>query len=305
MSSLLTGKTVAIVGAGPVGLTTAVLLQQRGAAVTVYERDAGPEARISGDTLDLHADTGQLALQAAGLLPQFYALARPTAERLADRHGTVLREELPTPETAQHRPEIDRQDLRRLLLAHLAPGTVQWDYQLRELHEQAERFALTFDHQPPQVADVVLGANGGRSMVRPCVLAEQPAYTGTFVIQGEILHPETQCPAFYQVANRANLMVRAAGRMLYAQTKATGAINYYVSFRAPADWLSRQHLTASQPAALVSLLVTELADWHSLYHAAFQATHDFALLPMGCRWAGFATRPVRHPLTLLGDAAHT
>lgn len=85
---------------GPVGLMTAGLLQQRGVNVTVYERDLSPDARISGGTLDLHATTGQRALQAAGLLAAFYQLARPTPERAADRQGVVLRDEQPTEATA-------------------------------------------------------------------------------------------------------------------------------------------------------------------------------------------------------------
>jgi tetracycline resistance monooxygenase len=41
---------IAILGAGPVGLTMAVLLQQQGMDVTVYERDKDPQARIWGGT---------------------------------------------------------------------------------------------------------------------------------------------------------------------------------------------------------------------------------------------------------------
>lgn len=51
---LLDNKKVAIIGAGPVGLTMARLLQQKGIAVIVYERDINSQTRIWGGTLDLH-----------------------------------------------------------------------------------------------------------------------------------------------------------------------------------------------------------------------------------------------------------
>jgi 2-polyprenyl-6-methoxyphenol hydroxylase-like FAD-dependent oxidoreductase len=54
---LLNNKKIAIIGAGPVGLTMATLLQQKGIAVTIYERDKDPQARIWGGTLDLHEST--------------------------------------------------------------------------------------------------------------------------------------------------------------------------------------------------------------------------------------------------------
>lgn len=47
---------ISIIGAGPGGLTCARILQQRGIAVTVYDRDPGRDSRNQGGTLDLHAD---------------------------------------------------------------------------------------------------------------------------------------------------------------------------------------------------------------------------------------------------------
>src|SRR4051812_4891092 len=87
---LLHNKTVAIIGAGPVGLTMARLLQQKGIDVTVYERDKDAQTRISGATLDLHKGSGQDAMKAAGLLERYYAMAVPMGRTVADRQGNVL-----------------------------------------------------------------------------------------------------------------------------------------------------------------------------------------------------------------------
>lgn len=305
-SLLLTNKKIAVVGGGPVGLTTARLLQQRGASVTVYERDASAEARISGGTLDIHHDTGQRALAAAGLLAQYYALARPVGERGTDQHGTIRWENLPTAADQHERPEIDRADLRRMLLASLAPGTVVWGQAFQGLTEQADgRFTLHFAGQPDQVADVVIGANGGRSKVRQYLTDDEPAYTGTFIIQGEILDPEIQCPAFCALANRGNLMARGSAKMVFAQTKGTGALNYYASFREPADWLAQLGLTPQHPAELSALLLDAFADWDPLFHDVFRAQQEFALLPMyRMPLTTHRDRLVTRPLTLVGDAAH-
>ena len=71
---LLKNKKIAIIGAGPAGLTIAKLLQQKGVNVTVYERDKDAKIRIWGGTLDLHKDSGQDAMKSAGLLEDYYAI---------------------------------------------------------------------------------------------------------------------------------------------------------------------------------------------------------------------------------------
>lgn len=110
------------------------LLQRRGATVTVYERDRSRAVRVQGATLDLHHESGLVALRQAGLLDAFRAYYRPGAEklRLLDQHATIVFDEHAEPQTGtfgnpHFRPEIDRGPLRDLLLDSLQPGTVVWD----------------------------------------------------------------------------------------------------------------------------------------------------------------------------------
>ena len=65
---LLENKKIAIVGGGPGGLTLARLLQLKGAAVKVYERDHSAAARVQGAIVDLHFESGLKVVKAAGLM---------------------------------------------------------------------------------------------------------------------------------------------------------------------------------------------------------------------------------------------
>lgn len=109
---LLTNKKTAIIGAGPVGLTMATLLQQNGINVTVYERDKDPKARIWGGTLDLHKGPGQDAMQKAGLLEEYYKKAIPMGRIITDYLGNVLFSKETSVEEQYDGPEINRNDLR-------------------------------------------------------------------------------------------------------------------------------------------------------------------------------------------------
>src|ERR1700761_4720294 len=163
---LLKNKKVAIIGAGPVGLLMATMLQQKGTDVTVYERDKNAQARIWGGTLDLHQGSGQDAMRKAGLLEQYYAMAIPMGRVIADEQGKVIFSKETKPEEAYNNPEINRNDLRKILLDSLTAGTVIWDRKFTGLETQGDKWVLHFENNQDAMADIVIGANGGMSAAR-------------------------------------------------------------------------------------------------------------------------------------------
>ncbi|KAL8354776.1 hypothetical protein RB601_000510 [Gaeumannomyces tritici] len=119
--------TIAIVGAGPSGLTLAVLLHQQGLHPTVYElRQRPSDAELSQPTgmLDLHEESGLAAIRACGLADRFFPLTGECAECMlvADSNGDYLH----TEEPGKGRPEISRNALTGLLLSALPADAVQW-----------------------------------------------------------------------------------------------------------------------------------------------------------------------------------
>ncbi|OJU74153.1 MAG: tetracycline resistance protein [Bacteroidetes bacterium 47-18] len=299
---LLENKKVAVIGGGPVGLIFAKLLQQANVNVNVYERDKDECSRIKGGTLDIHNDYGQIALEKAGLLSEFYKYSRPTGERATDINGNILNETFPGKEHLYDRPEIDRNDLRKMFLENLKPNTVVWNSKLISLEQQNEQFLLHFENGKTEIADLVVGANGGMSNVRKHVTDTIPQYTGTVIIQGEVLNPTDTCPDFKRLCGEGNLMTIAEQKFFFSQTKAKGALNYYVSFRQPESWINEHGLDFKSNKEIVEFLNKLLPHWSDIYHELFSATDEFTLLPMRKlpleNW-----RPHKN-ITLIGDAAH-
>lgn len=299
---LLKNKKVAVIGGGPVGLTFAKLLQQENVNVKVYERDLDEHSRIKGGTLDIHHDYGQLALKKAGVLAEYYTFSRPTGERAANIFAEILSDKLPNEEHLYDRPEIDRNDLRNMLLENLMPDTVVWNSKLVSLEPEEKQFILKFQDEKTEVVDLVIGANGGMSNVRKYVTDTNSQYTGTIIIQGEVLKPDKTCPGFKKLCGDGNFAVIGEQKFLFCQTKAKGALNYYISFQKPESWIKENRLDFNNNEEISSFLINLLVNWNELYKELFRATDEFTLLPM--RKLPLENWLPHHNITLIGDAAH-
>jgi len=298
---VLKDKNVAIIGAGPTGLTLAKLLQQDGIKVNIYERDKDPEARIWGGTLDLNLDSGQEALKKVGLLQDYFAKAKPMGRTITDEQSNVLLSVPPRYES----PEISRNDLRQLLLNSLKSDTVIWDRKFTTMSTHNDKWLLRFDNQPDAVADVVIGADGGMSQAGRYITDAKAQYTGTFIIQGEVCQPKINCPELYDLCNDTILMTASNGVNFVANPDNNGSLTFNVTFRQPEAWLPENGLDFKDKGSIAAFLSEKFAHWHECYRDLFTSTSYFVGLPsrklsLDNQWK--KDRPL--PITLIGDAAH-
>jgi tetracycline resistance monooxygenase len=302
---LLNNKKVAIIGAGPVGLTMAKLLQQNNIEISVYERDTDPQARIWGGTLDLHKSSGQEVMKKAGLLQAYYDLALPMGINFADEQGNILSTRKPTSENQYDNPEINRNALRKMLLDSLKSDTVIWNRKFIDLEEQNGKWLLYFENKPSATADFVIVANGGMSKARNFVTDREVEETGTFIIQGDIYQPEINCPEFYQLCNSNRLMTAHQGNLLVANPFNNGVLTYGIIFRKPEEWIDDDGLDFQNTDSVIAFLLNRLSNWDERYKQLIYSTSFFVglptrKLPLDKPWRN--NRPL--PITLIGDTAH-
>jgi 2-polyprenyl-6-methoxyphenol hydroxylase-like FAD-dependent oxidoreductase len=302
---------IAIIGAGPGGLTCARILQRHGIAVTVHDLDASRTARDQGGTLDMHPDTGQHALHEAGLWDAFAALSRPEGEqmRLVDRHGQIVFDAAP-PQDGQGNPEIDRGQLRDLLLDSLTPGSVHWGHRLTRAEPLgAGVHRLHFADGSTTDADLVVGADGAWSKVRRLLSDATPVYTGVSFVETGFDDADHRHPALAALTGNGTMMALDNNQGFVAQRNSGGHIRTYVGMRTDEDW--HRHgldldldLDLDDSQAVREALLKHFADW-SEDLLGFITDTD----------AGYINRPLYalpvphtwvHTLgvTLLGDAAH-
>ncbi|MFD0475180.1 FAD-dependent oxidoreductase [Nonomuraea thailandensis] len=280
-------QRIAVVGAGPAGLAFARVLHRHGRPVSVLERDPARDARPPGGTLDLHEGMGQLALDKAGLLAGFQALSRPEGQamRILDVDGTVLRDWRPRPDDLAN-PEIDRGQLRDLLLGSL---DVQWGSGVTEVVPGTRDGVLVrFADGRQETFDLVVGADGAWSRVRPAVSSATPRYTGITMVETSLDDVDTRHPDLARLIGDGSLAVYGVSRALVAQRNSGGHVKVYAQFRAPLDW--HAGLDWDDAAAVRSRLLAMFEGWAApvldlLRQGAAFVQRPLHVLPVSHTWA--------------------
>src|SRR3954471_7362027 len=230
---------VTIVGAGLGGLTLARVLHVHGIPVTIYESEPSAEADTQGGQLDIHEHEGQRALEAAGLIDAFRAIIHQggAASRVLDQHGTVLLEE---PDDGMGgRPEGLHGDLRRILLDSLPPETVQWGKKLTRAEPHGDnRHELTFADGHTVLADLLVGADGAWSKVRPLLSAAKPEYVCTTFIEIYLYHADERHAAAAEAVGGGALFAFAPGQGIFAHREAGNVLHAYVALNRSTEWIA-------------------------------------------------------------------
>ena len=296
---------VAIIGAGPAGMTLAHLLIKASIPATIFEGEASPHIRGQGGTLDLHDDTGLKALKKIGLWEDFQKYARYDGEAIviADKNlkkyiymgGT-------TKESSRGRPEIDREKLRKILYEALPDGVIRWGSRLRSVGEDR---SLTFDHGVETGFDLIVGADGAWSKVRPLLSEAQPLYSGLGGFHAVVPDAEKRHPELYQLVNKGSLFCYSDGKSLNAQQMGDGSIIVGSWTRRPEDWQKTCGYDVHNPQQIKESLLDVFHDWDPRLRSFVNIADDETLvprslymLPVGHRWDH------RPGFTLIGDSAH-
>jgi 2-polyprenyl-6-methoxyphenol hydroxylase-like FAD-dependent oxidoreductase len=294
---------ITIIGAVLGGLTLARVLHVHGIAATVYEAEASTNARRQGGLLDIHEYNGQLALKAAGLFEEFLGLIHAEAEAqcVLDKDANVL---LYQPDKGNGgRPEVPRGDLRRILLDSLLAGTVRWGHKTTAVSPLGDgRHQVTFANGSTVTTNLLVGADGAWSRVRPLLSDVKPEYVGTSFIETFLFDSETRYKASAEAVGSGTMMALAPGKGIMAHREADATLHAYVALNKPEDWI--ESIDFSDPVSTLACVAAEFDGWAPELTALLTATETDPVLrpiyalPIEHRWD-----PVPGA-TLIGDAAH-
>ncbi|WP_158937922.1 NAD(P)/FAD-dependent oxidoreductase [Burkholderia sp. S171] len=187
----------------------------------------------------------------------------------------------------------------------LPPNTVQWDHPPVAIHAQDDgTFELAFRHGRTETVDLVVGADGAGSCVRPLVSEARPVYSGVTFLELGIDDVDTRFPELASLIGRGLTFAVGDSKALIGHRDANAHITVYAAMRVPEDWIEKGGLDLSSADAKRASIAAHFAGWSEnllelIYRSGDRITpRTIQALPVGHRWEH------RPGVTLLGDAAH-
>ncbi|OWV86492.1 FAD-dependent oxidoreductase [Rhizobium sp. N122] len=291
---------ITILGAGLGGLVLARILHINGVDVRIFESEASASARHQGGMLDMHVETGQMALEAAGLYDEFrrIVLKGGDALRVLDKTGRVYLAEAGN----DLRPEVERGQLRAMLIASLPEGIIQWGHRATEVAAAMDGgYIITFADRRSVRVNTLIGADGAWSKVRPLLTDIRPVYTGLSFAEARLTEVSSRFPEQAEIVGKGTMMAVSEHKGILAHREPGDVICSYAAFEAPAEWSAE---IMSEAGGLFEDVLKRFGDWdRSLVDLIARSEKPLVArplfaLPVGHRWGR------RAGVTLIGDAAH-
>ncbi|RHZ64370.1 hypothetical protein CDV55_105366 [Aspergillus turcosus] len=312
---------IAIIGAGPAGLTLGALLHKHAIPFTIFELRQKPTAeelsKPSG-MLDLHEGSGLAAIRECGLYDEFLKHTGDCAEtqKVADKDGNILYSD-DGEEGSGDRPEIARHALLTILTTQVPEGSIKWGHKLLSARSTGvgteTKTELDFGPHGKHTFDLVAGADGAWSAVRALLTDIRPHYAGTQSVTLTIENISTRYPHLAALLGQGSFSALGLRNGVMTHRGPRDSARVYVFFsdedeRFGGEGARVASVTKEQLLGDEALLGGFGPAVKELVAVGFDETADqpggavdvkpLYMLPIGAAWEHKAG------VTIVGDAAH-
>lgn len=224
-----------------------------------------------------------------------------------DKHG-VIHLHVKSEDNIDERPEIDRGDLRQILVDSIAEGSIQWGTRVLEIkpsqEENSNKYTVVCDGGRVAIFDLVVGADGAWSKVRPLLSPAKPVYSSISFIELRIADAEARFPEVLEIIGKGGCFIVSDGKMMGAGCIADKSVRIYAGIPIAEDQFPETNTIFSKPVEGRQYLLDMYSDWDEKLKNLIRRSDDKIIprpiyaLPVPHVWES------KPGLTLIGDAAH-
>ncbi|MFK3799433.1 MULTISPECIES: FAD-dependent monooxygenase [unclassified Pseudomonas] len=291
---------VGIIGAGIGGVTLARALEQRGIEARIFERAAmfgevGAGVQMTPNAVKVLSELGlDERLKSIGFLPQ--GMVGRNWKTARELFRTPLKESCPELYGAPFY-HVHRADLHAALASDIKPAQATFGAHCTGLKQHAHTAVAQFADGSEYEADLIVGADGVRSVIREQLWGKEAAnYTGHMCWRALVNVDKHPLPF---VSPDSNFWMGPKGHVVTYYVKGGSMVNIVAVNESPA-WVEESWNAKSTQQELLD----GFKGWHPNLIELFKRTDPDAVY----KWGLFDRDPMKTwskgNATLLGDAAH-
>ncbi len=244
-------------------------------------------------------------------MDQFKTNYRPGAElmRILDSQATIYFDEHTFGKThsfndESYRPEIDRGPLRNILLNALLPNTFQWNSHILTIEAQENQWKVWLQDGSYQIVDIIIGADGANSKIRPFVTDIKPYWTGITMLEGAIKDARKTAPTIHEILKGGKIFAYGNEKTIIVSSKGDGSFGFSVSFKSNEFWAEESGINFQDHQQVLAWFKNGFTEWGEIWWELFAAEDTIFIprpqycMPLDQHWHA------KSNITLLGDAAH-
>ena len=292
---------ILIAGAGIGGLSAASCLMKAGHHVEIHEQaselaEVGAGIQVSANAMHVLRHLGlEEAITAVGVRPEAYVFRLHDTGEVIQRFSLSQEELHGAPYTQLHRADLH--DLLAARARELDPNVVRLNHKVTGFTESADGVELRFADGSSARGDLLIGADGLKSVVRAQMFGAAPAtYTGDAAWRAVVPTERLPKNLLEQVMS---VFMGPDGHVVCYYLRDGTLLNFVGIVET--DEVSEESWTIKLPWE-------ELKAQYRGWHPALQTVIDAADKDQCYRWSLFNRPPIREwstrRVTLLGDAAH-
>lgn len=163
---------------------------------------------------------------------------------------------------------------------------------------------LSFKDGTSAMADIVVGADGANSKIRPFITPIQPFYCGVTAVEGNVYDAENATPRINELLRGGKIFAFADSKNLIVSSKGDGSLPFYLSCKKDENWMADSGINFADTMQVTSWFRKEFSGWDDIWLELFlNAQAPFIprpiySMPLDQSWDALPN------MTILGDAAH-
>jgi len=175
---------------------------------------------------------------------------------------------------------------------------------VKSLKPDGQRWQIEFENGLSASGDLLIGADGSNSNIRPYITDQKAFFSGLTMVEGTVPNAATSTPRVHELLKGGKLLILDDELTLSVSFRGDGSLVFYTGMKSEENWATESGIDFSDRKQVQTWFKKKFKGWADIWDDLFiKANLPFVPRPQYCMPLdqSWVSKP---NITMLGDAAH-